>query len=212
VPQCSARLVASEEGAPEGQCFMDAGHFAPERHTIIWEQRLLDFHQQVQVSHTQRRQMSDKQFGDSFNGGGAGAGRNFFKPENYLSSYCMMVEVLSHRPDAPNPFKVGETRHEVKAHITVFKSPEALEAKQGDELQNVILNQGYLATDLAQSVGKIEVLKLGQQPNKNPGYKPSWVWRGVDPAVAKLVKAYYDHREEEIEKALADSDVPEYLR
>jgi len=157
--------------------------------------------------------MSENPFGKSFETGGiAGGNRTFLKPENFVSSYVLMIEVTDFRDNAPNPFKEGEFRNEATATITHFPSPEALAAKDGIEIPNVVINQTFLASDLKDSVGKIEISKLALQPSKTPGRKASWVWRGVDPEVVDQVKAFYFAREEAIAAALSGADVPDYLK
>jgi len=165
--------------------------------------------------------MSDNlPFGDSFTGGGAGGNRTYFKPEDLVDSTVLMIEVKGAGQE-PNPFyddkkpqegKNTPTRLAIKATVTAFNSPEALEAGQGKEFPNVVINQGYLASDLEGSVGKVEVYKLHQQPAKQRGYKPAWVWRGVEGKLVEQVKAYYVQREAAIAAAVADDDAPAFLK
>lgn len=160
-------------------------------------------------------------FGDSFSGGGAGRQRTFFNPEDFVNSPVLMIEVKGVRTDANNPFfeedkpedaRNSRTRLEVDAAITSFSSPEALAAGEGKEMPSITINQTYLASDLKESKGKIEVYKLHKQPNKNPIRKASWVWRGVEGKLVEQVKAYYVKREEAIAAALEGDDTPDFLK
>jgi hypothetical protein len=132
------------------------------------------------------------EFGSSFSGGTLGGGTGgFLKPNDLSSAYLILVEVKSFNPSAPG-YDEGTTRSIAVANLTAFASPEALDkGEPSTTLQDVNIAQPYLAADLANSVGKAEVVSLAQRQNKKG--LPSWVWRQVSPAaVGKVVEFVRD--------------------
>lgn len=220
---CPAYLGATtaDDETPHGPCLDEQGHDVrvPGRHTVFWEQRLLDFYTTNVSPPIKRSNMSDDVFGDSFTGGGANR-RVFLKPDELVQNYVIMIEVKSQgmadnpffEDDEPESAKNARQRLEVKATLTAFEGPEELAAKKGKEYPNVTINQAYLAQDLKDSVGKVEVYKLFLQPNKNPKRKASWTWRGVDGDVLQGVKDYYVWRQDQVAAALEADDTPDFLR
>lgn len=166
----------------------------------------------------------DKEFAALLGGnvGNSGGSRSIFKPKDHIGSYVMLIEPKKYNPEARNPFAITDpthkdyderrlTRRELTARITVFQSPEALDAGQGLELTDALITQPFLAEDLGQSVGKVEIAKLATRSN-GPGKQPSYVWRAAEGDVIGKVAAYYKAREKALDEALASDDVPDYLK
>lgn len=141
---------------------------------------------------------------------GNGAKRAFFKPEEYRDSYVMLIEVLSYNAAAVNPFYDPEearsrpTRAEAKVDLTIFATPEDLNDGVATVLPGQTITGPYLAGDLEQSAGKVEIARLARKPNKKG--LPSWVWRAAEGDVIDKVDAFYQKREAELAEALSGDE------
>lgn len=143
----------------------------------------------------------------------SGGDRTYFKAEAFSGAYLFMIEPKVHHPSEVNPhaspkdadYEKKKTRPVTIADLTIFQTPEHLEAGLATVITDAAITQPYLALDLADSLGGIEVKHLRQKPN-SPGRKPSWVWRRAEGNVMDLVEAYYNKREAETDAALAELD------
>lgn len=160
--------------------------------------------------------MTEDEFDKLLGGNIGNAGRrNYFKPDEVVNAYVLLIEPTKYVPDARNPHADGspekETRRELTATITVFQTPEHLDAGQGEELVDQVLTQPYLAEDLSRSVGKMEIAKVATRSN-GAGKRPSWVWRAAEGDVIKAVRAYVVARENALQEAMSAEDVPAWLK
>jgi hypothetical protein len=141
---------------------------------------------------------------------GTGGSRDYFKPAEHKSAYVLFIEPKSARNEPNRFYKPGKdnerraNRDVVTCDITVFETPEHLEAAQPTAiLTDTQVTDIYLAADFKTELGKFVIGRIEQRSN-GAGNQPSWVFRATDTKVIDLVERYYDKREAELDAAEAD--------
>ena len=118
----------------------------------------------------------------------------FFKPTEEMKEYAaFLLEVRDFEEQRPGAYGPKDS---ALVDVTVFKSENALNARQPDEIQfGVRVEQTVLARDLKAVRGGATVVTLAQIPSTKPGQRPAWVWKPVSQAVKQAVAAYATERE-----------------
>ncbi|QNE75338.1 hypothetical protein F0344_12560 [Streptomyces finlayi] len=127
----------------------------------------------------------------------------WFKPADVQGSAAFLVEVHSferQRPTANGP------KDSALCDVTVFRTPDQLEAGTPEITKGVRIEQTILARDLQAVVGGATIVTLDQIPPSKPGQRPAWVWRQLSDAQARnKVIAYANEREAKAEAAVDDA-------
>lgn len=155
-------------------------------------------------------------FDEQYSEGSSTGGSRFFTAKPHIGAFAILIEFKEFKKDVPlfKPKEVVLTdkgtgaksvktiTHEDIAFVdlTIFPSEEHIDAGQPSaELENVKINQCLLAADLAEEKpGALLVKRLQRLPSN------ALVWRPVDGEIIKKVGAYYDQREEALEKAMSE--------
>jgi hypothetical protein len=127
-------------------------------------------------------------------------GNTFFKPDQYLGTPAILVEVKQFQSQVPTA-KYGP-KDTIIADLTIFTTDAELANGAPTVIKGAQIQQQYLVRDLQAIVGSATIVKLSQSKPKTAGQRPAWVWGLASPQHREQVLDYVNKREAEVQAAL----------